>query len=564
MGGPPSSQVARLPSNLPFRLVSKSIGVGAYASIRKAAPHNASNPVFAVKFINKDHAMRHGRLNSKQIKLEIGLHQHVSGHRNIIKCFNYGEDVDWHWIAMELAEGGDLFDKVEADEGVGEDIAHFYFTQLIQAISYMHSKGVAHRDIKPENILLSGEGNLKVADFGLACLFNNDGHKKLTTTVCGSPPYIAPEILHVAAKKTRDGAKVGYEANLTDVWSCGIVLFVLLVGNTPWDEPTRQSYEFNEYVETQGRPEGDELWDRIPAEPLSLLHGILKINPQDRWDLEKIRKHPWFTRHNPYLTSQGKTSDQLGLATKMLESLHIDFNANPMASQSRSQPEPMDIDGAPITTTNGHTQPNVALDPTSVLTSTQPQTPLDDAVFDWERPSFPHGISASQPLTSVSTNLSSANPTLLADLDFETDPTLSQFASTPSVPLTLTQAARYFKDIIPSFSLCRFLSPLGFSLLLPRLAEALHTLGVPVPGEQEERLRGEREGVAGLRVRMVDGRRQGLSGTVVVERIRGGDMGGPEVLEVRFVKAKGDPLEWRRLFKRVVLLCKDVVIVPGR
>ena len=72
---------------------------------------------------------------------------------------------------MELAEGGDLFDKIESDVGVGEDVAHLYFTQLISAMTYMHSKGVGHRDLKPENILLSAEGNLKIADFGLATLF---------------------------------------------------------------------------------------------------------------------------------------------------------------------------------------------------------------------------------------------------------------------------------------------------------------------------------------------------------------------------------------------------------
>ena len=168
---------------------------------------------------------------------------------------------------MELAEGGDLFDKVEADEGVGEDIAHFYFTQLIRAVSYMHSRGVAHRDIKPENILLSGEGDLKLADFGLAAMFSREGQTRLSTTVCGSPPYIAPEILQLNGRKARNGEQSGYQANLTDIWSCGIVLFVLLVGNTPWDEPTRQSYEFNEYIESHGRPQNDELWDRLPPEP---------------------------------------------------------------------------------------------------------------------------------------------------------------------------------------------------------------------------------------------------------------------------------------------------------
>lgn len=107
--------------------------------------------------------------------MEVTVHKHIGDHRNIISFFHTGEDPTWRWIAMELAEGGDLFDKIEADEGVGEDIAHLYFTQLISAVSYMHSKGVGHRDIKPENVLLSADGNLKIADFGLATVFEYNG-----------------------------------------------------------------------------------------------------------------------------------------------------------------------------------------------------------------------------------------------------------------------------------------------------------------------------------------------------------------------------------------------------
>ncbi|CAD0108696.1 unnamed protein product [Aureobasidium uvarum] len=100
---------------------------------------------------------------------------------------------------MELAEGGDLFDKIEADEGVGEDIAHFYFKQLVNAIAWCHGKGVSHRDIKPENMLLTANGDLKLADFGLATAFLNPktGDSKMCGLVCGSPPYIAPEIIQV-------------------------------------------------------------------------------------------------------------------------------------------------------------------------------------------------------------------------------------------------------------------------------------------------------------------------------------------------------------------------------
>ncbi|KAF2101098.1 serine/threonine-protein kinase Chk1 [Rhizodiscina lignyota] len=533
----PSSQQVPLPVNLPFRIISKTIGQGAYASIRKAIPLNTSKPVIAIKFINKEHAYAHSRLRPKQIQTELVLHQHLGKHQNIIRYIAHGDDPLWIWIGMELAEGGDLFDKIEADVGVGEDIAHFYFTQLISAVSYMHSKGVAHRDIKPENILLSGEGNLKIADFGLAALFVRDGKKRLCNTVCGSPPYIAPEIVAGKRSKRQDLLETGYAANIADVWSCGVVLFVLLVGNTPWDEPTRRSYEFCEYQDNNGRTT-DELWTKIPQDMLSLLRGMLKLDPKGRFTLDEVRTHPWFTRRNPHLSSSGTAANPIVLATQMLESLKIDLNARITPSQlaAASDPDAMDIDSGPALR--------------SRFSSTQPETPVAETIFDWERPPrhpAADGISASQP-TYPQTQVSSATLDRLGE-----DPSFSQFSQTPAVPMSLTQAARHFGDIVPSHSLARFLSPLSFSLLLQLLVEALHRLGIPARAIQEQ----GREDAWWIRVQTIDGRQQPLSGTVFVERYDG------EMLEVRFVKAKGDPLEWRRFFKKVVVLCKDGIMLPS-
>jgi serine/threonine-protein kinase Chk1 len=279
--------------------------------------------------------------------MEIVLHQHLGKHHNIIHCLGSGEDALWTWIAMELAEGGDLFDKIEADEGVGQDIAHLYFSQLVSAVAYMHSMGVAHRDIKPENVLLSAEGDLKLSDFGLAALFKKDGQIRLCNTVCGSPPYIAPEIVSGRRSKRADVLDVGYEANMCDVWSCGVVLFVLLVGNTPWDEPTMRSEEFKEYVDTGGHTT-DELWTKLPPDIVSLLRGMLKVDPKQRFTLDEVRTHPWFTRKNPYLTPSGRNANPVGLATQMLSHLRIDFTRPPTQSQRGFSQEEygdaMDID----------------------------------------------------------------------------------------------------------------------------------------------------------------------------------------------------------------------------
>jgi serine/threonine-protein kinase Chk1 len=538
-------------------------------SIRKAVPHNAPKPVIAIKFINKEHAFKQGRLTPKQIKMEIVLHQHLGKHQNIIHCLGSGEDPQWTWIAMELADGGDLFDKIEADEGVGQDIAHFYFSQLISAVGYMHSKGIAHRDLKPENVLLSAEGDLKLSDFGLAALFKKDGNARLCNTVCGSPPYIAPEIVSGLRSKRVDVLDGGYYANISDIWSCGIVLFVLLVGNTPWDEPTKRSLEFKEYVETGGHTK-DELWQTLPPDIVSLLRGMLKLDPASRFTLDEIRTHPWFTRKNQYLSPSGRSANPVGLATQMLSQLRINFARGLTHSQRgfSQDPDAMDIETSPR---RSSASPVNAI---HMLSSTQPETSVTETPFDWERPprlASHDGISASQPVGNNQRPVYTSQPLtsnpLVSQLPSSTqdmlsqDPSMTQFTPTPSVPLTLTQAARKFADVLPSYSLARFISPHSLSLLIPLLLGALHRLGVPPPSFPQEQIRQcERDGSASIRVKMADGRRQGLNGHMVIEKVVYDGIG---YSEVRFVKASGDPLEWRRFFKNVVICVGDVVLRPG-
>ncbi|KAL1844336.1 hypothetical protein VTJ49DRAFT_15 [Mycothermus thermophilus] len=545
------------------------------AHIKKAIPLHESSPVFAVKLIHKGYAVRQGRISAKQIAMEVSLHAHIGQHPHIIEWFATGEDDIWRWIAMEFAEGGDLFDKIEADVGVQEDIAHLYFLQLIAGVSFMHSKGVAHRDLKPENILLSESGNLKIADFGMATMFEYKGARKQSSTMCGSPPYIAPEVLRCARQDKKSSEVSKYSADLVDIWSCGVILFVLLVGNTPWDEPTEGSWEFQEYLRTNGRST-DSLWSRLPPDALSLLRGMMNVEASKRFTFAQIRQHPWYTRRNPLLTTDGKISDPIALATKMLEGLRIDLNAAAPATasqpQRQSQPDAMDLDTS------------LQADWSTRLPATQPETPISDVLFDWERP-LPRnlqgiggvgaaysGVSATQPVSRSPAaggrpahGYSAAALEALAD-----DPTMSQFSQTPGVPLSLTQHARQFRDIMPAYSLTRFFSRVPPTLLVQMLRDALHQLNVPLPvarpGPAGTNLSLEGDGtgagehIAALKVRALDGRRQALHGEVLVGRYPVPELS--DVLEVRFVKVKGDPLEWRRFFKKVALLCRDAVYSP--
>lgn len=506
-------------------------------SIKKAIPSHTRKPIFAVKFIHKEYATRHGRITSKQLNLEIVLHQHLGHHANIVQFFSTGEDHAWRWIAMELAEGGDLFDKIESDIGVGEDIAHLYFQQLVSAVSYMHSKGVGHRDIKPENILLSAEGNLKIADFGLATLFQHNGATKLCRTSCGSPPYTAPEVVACDSTASRK-LDQGYRGDLVDIWSCGVVLFVLLVGNTPWDEASDCSYEFHEYVATKGRP-NDELWDNLPAETVSLLRGMMRVEPTERFSLVDVRRHPWFTRRNPYLSHNGKVENPVAVATQMFQSMKIDFDDKPMASQgSQRSVDAMDIDSQEWQ---------------AKLSSSQPETPIHDITFEWEKRKdlAKTTISASQPVGVDMHVVSHSWEERLAE-----EPSFSQFSAIPSVPLSRTQFARQFQDILPSHSLTRFFSTWPLVALHENISGALHQLAVLVPTSPPPEALQE---TSWIKLRTKDTRNCPLNGNIMIERMSGID---GYMLEVTFIKMKGDPLEWRRFFKKIVVLCKDAVYKP--
>jgi serine/threonine-protein kinase CHEK1 len=487
-----------------------------------------------VKLIHKGYAVKHGRVSAKQIAMEVSLHSHVGQHPHVIEWFATGEDTNWRWIAMEYAQGGDLFDKIEADVGVSEDIAHVYFSQLVSGVSFVHSKGVAHRDLKPENLLLSAGGDLKIADFGMATMFEYKGQRKTSATLCGSPPYIAPEVL--SANKAK------YSPDLVDIWSCGVILFVLLVGNTPWDEPSASSWEFQEYVRTGGRST-DALWERTPPEALSLLRGMMNIDAKSRFSFRQVRQHPWYTRHNDLLTSEGAVSDPIHLATQMLENLRIDFSQAPTSTQRQWGQDAMDVDAG-----EG-----------AKISSTQPETPINDTAWDWERPtlrSLAAMASSTQPVARADVgNANEARRMLLNSLADE--PSMSQFSQNPSVPLTLTQAARQFRDIVPPESLTRFFSHMPPTLLVQMLGDALHQLNVPLPPVNPDLYS---DHIATIRVKAVDGRQQHIHGEIQIDKHRLADE--HELLDVRFVKLKGDPLEWRRFFKKIVVLCKDGVYVP--
>nr|KAJ3420006.1 Chk1 protein kinase [Polyrhizophydium stewartii] len=271
------------------------IGEGGQGRVRLAV--NARNEVAAVKLIRKFTAAGEP-VNLQNLRKEVKIHQAVA-HENIIQLFATGEDDGHVYIAMEYAASGELFDLIEPDVGIDEELAHLYFQQLVSGMEYLHGMGVSHRDLKPENMLLDNRGNLKISDFGLATVFKFKGVTRVLTTPCGTPPYVAPEIHHMK-----------YNGDSVDIWSAGIILYVLLAGK--------------------------------------LLCGLLTVDPKSRFTTAQIRSNPWFSKPNKLLTD-GQCNNTADLAKRLKANLKITSAEMLESSQGLvfafSQPMDMRIDG---------------------------------------------------------------------------------------------------------------------------------------------------------------------------------------------------------------------------
>eukprot|EP01135_Chromosphaera_perkinsii_P012398 Nk52_evm9s2657 gene=Nk52_evmTU9s2657 len=260
----------------------ETLGQGSYGSVKLGVHKNRGDEI-ALKIIN---LAQLGECGLREVQREINVHKRVN-HPNIIKFVTLIPSPLRYYIVMEYSSGGELFEKIEPDYGVHPTLAHFYFRQIVGATRYLHSVGIAHRDIKPENILLDSFGNVKLSDFGLSTLFRFKGKERELSRKCGTPPYVAPEVLN----------EDSYKAEPTDVWSCGVVLVTLLSGCLPWDKPTDECPEFiywkaHESDHALQQPP----WVNVPYGPRILLQNILKVCPKDRFTLDDISKDFWFKR----------------------------------------------------------------------------------------------------------------------------------------------------------------------------------------------------------------------------------------------------------------------------
>eukprot|EP00250_Pteridium_aquilinum_P019973 c24649_g1_i1 orf=149-1618(-) len=256
--------------------VGRMLGEGQFAKVKFGRHIETGAPV-AIKIIEKDRLCKADKLVTQEISImKLIKHPHVV---RILEVMASKRNI---YIVLEYVSGGELLDKILEHGKLKEDEARRYFRQLICGVEYCHSRGVYHRDLKPENLLLDENDNLKIIDFGLSALSQQQWDDGLFHTACGSPNYVAPEVMD----------DKGYEGTPADLWSCGIILYVLLVGCLPFSDSNLS----NLYQKVHN-PEL-EFPSNFPVEARWLIEKLLDPNPRTRLTVQGIYESMWFQAGN--------------------------------------------------------------------------------------------------------------------------------------------------------------------------------------------------------------------------------------------------------------------------
>uniref|UniRef100_A0A8W8KQ93 non-specific serine/threonine protein kinase n=5 Tax=Magallana gigas TaxID=29159 RepID=A0A8W8KQ93_MAGGI len=257
--------------------VGRVIGEGNFAVVKECMDR-ATRKMYALKNINK----RRCKGKEHIIENEVAILRRVN-HPNIILLVEEFDTKDSLYLVMEYVKGGDLFDDIALSTKYTERDASSMINNLLHALKYLHNLRIVHRDVKPENLLVidhsDGSKSLKLGDFGLATYCEDQ-----LFTVCGTPTYVAPEIL----------SEVGYDFKV-DIWAAGVILYILLCGFPPFASPSNDQEELFDQI-AEGRYEfTSPYWDDVSESAMELISDMLVVDPADRLSAVDILGHPWVT-----------------------------------------------------------------------------------------------------------------------------------------------------------------------------------------------------------------------------------------------------------------------------
>lgn len=256
------------------------LGSGAFSEVFMVK-ERTTGKTFAMKCIKKKHK------KDKSLDNEIAVLKRIK-HEHVIGLEDFYESHTHYYLLMELVTGGELFDRILEHGRFTEQEASRVIRQVLEAVRHLHQNGVVHRDLKPENILFhSPDANSKimVSDFGLSKLLDEAESGCIMSTACGTPGYVAPEVL--AQKKPYTKA--------VDCWSIGVITYILLCGYPPFYEET-ETRLFSKIM--KGQYEFDSpFWDNISASAKDFVSNMMQKNPNMRFTTDQALHHPWIDDH---------------------------------------------------------------------------------------------------------------------------------------------------------------------------------------------------------------------------------------------------------------------------
>ena len=265
------NSVVKLLSQITFKM-GKKLGEGRF-SIVKLGTHSLTNQPVAIKILDKT---KISNIQDKErINREIKIMKKIN-HFNITKLYTIIETKCIIYLVEEYVQGKELNDYLYTKGKLSEQEACKFFHQIISGLSYLHYIGIAHRDFKPENILLTSDNKiLKIIDFGLSNMYKKD---QLLKTSCGSPCYIPPEMIKEEV----------YNGDKSDIWSAGVILYLMLCGHLPFYEEDNQLM-YDKIIKGEFN-----VPEFLSDEAKDIIKKILEVDPKKRLNFEEIKSHPWF------------------------------------------------------------------------------------------------------------------------------------------------------------------------------------------------------------------------------------------------------------------------------
>ncbi|XP_055518071.1 calcium/calmodulin-dependent protein kinase type II subunit beta isoform X37 [Leucoraja erinacea] len=256
--------------------ICEELGKGAFSTVRRCVKLSTGQE-YAAKMINtkKLPARDHQKLEREARICRLLKHS------NIVRLHDSISEEGYHYLVFDLVTGGELFEDIVAREYYSEADASHCIHQILDSVSHIHHHDIVHRDLKPENLLLASKckgAAVKLADFGLA--IEVQGEQQAWFGFAGTPGYLSPEVL----RKEAYGKPV-------DIWACGVILYILLVGYPPfWDEDQQKLYQ---QIKAGAYDFPSPEWDTVTPEAKNLINQMLTINPAKRITATEALKHPW-------------------------------------------------------------------------------------------------------------------------------------------------------------------------------------------------------------------------------------------------------------------------------